>query len=81
MLAFIHLRGKRLPTDAASIRQFVYGLLNQRPALSFITFGQQYITAGLASILNAFTAFVTVIAAGLILSDERICTSADRDCA
>ena len=29
MLAFIHLRGKRLPTDAASIRQFVVmGLFN-----------------------------------------------------
>ena len=73
MLAFIHLRGKRLPTDAASIRQFaLMGLFNNALPFSLITFGQQYITAGLASILNAFTAFVTVIAAGLILSDERI---------
>ena len=73
MLAFIYLRGKRLPTDTASIRQFaVMGLFNNALPFSLITLGQQYITAGLASILNAFTAFVTVIVAGLILSDERI---------
>ena len=73
MLAFIYLRGKRLPTDTASIRQFaIMGLFNNALPFSLITLGQQYITAGLASILNAFTAFVTVIVAGLILSDERI---------
>ena len=73
MLAFIHARGERLPTDGASWLRFgIMGLFNNAIPFSCIVFGQQYITAGLASILNSSTAFIAVIMGGLVLSDERI---------
>lgn len=73
MVVYIHLRGKRLPLDAISLRQFaVMGFFNNALPFSCIAFGQQYITAGLASILNAATAFVTVIVAGMLMKDEPI---------
>jgi drug/metabolite transporter (DMT)-like permease len=75
MLAYIHFRGKRLPLDPASLRQFaIMGFFNNALPFSCIVFGQQYITAGLASILNSFTAFVTVMAAGMLMKDELITT-------
>ena len=73
MLVLIHARGKRLPSDAGSwIRFGVMGLFNNAIPFSCIVFGQQYITGGLASILNASTAFIAVIMSGMVLSDERI---------
>ena len=48
------------------------GLFNNAIPFSCIVFGQQYITGGLASILNSSTAFIAVIMGGIALSDERI---------
>ena len=73
MLVFIHARGKRLPTDAASWLRFaVMGLFNNALPFSCIVFGQQYITGGLAAILNSSTAFIAVIMSGAVFQDERV---------
>ena len=73
MQIYLRFRGKSMPTDSASLKQFaIMGLFNNALPFSCIVFGQQYITAGLASILNASTAFITVILAGIIMSDERM---------
>lgn len=73
MLGYIHLRGKRLPLDPRSLKQFaIMGFFNNALPFSCIVFGQQYITAGLASILNSATAFVTVMVAGVFMKDEPI---------
>lgn len=73
MHVYLRLRGKAMPLNSTALKQFmIMGLFNNALPFSLIVFGQQYITAGLASILNSSTAFVTVILAGIILSDERI---------
>ena len=73
MYAFIRVRGKPLPTDPKVWAILaVMGLLNNAIPFSAIVFGQQYITAGLASILNSTTAFFGVILSAVILADERI---------
>jgi len=50
----------------------IMGLLNNVIPFALIVWGQQTITAGLASILNATTPIFTVLVAGALLSDERI---------
>lgn len=73
MFGFITLRGKSLPKDVKSwFALAVMGLLNNAIPFSCIVFGQQYITGGLASILNSTTAFFGVILSGLLLQDEKI---------
>ena len=73
MYAFIKFRGKSLPRDLKTWGVLgVMGILNNALPFSAIVFGQQYITAGLASILNSTTAFFGVIITAMILSDERI---------
>ncbi len=73
MLVFIHLRGQRLPTNWQNWRWFLMmGFFNNAFPFTCIVFGQQYITGGLASILNSFTAFIAVVTGAIFLSDERI---------
>lgn len=48
------------------------GFLNNVIPFTLIVWGQQAITSGLASILNATTPLFTVVVAGLLLSDERV---------
>jgi len=73
MLFLLRLRGKRLPRDYRSWGSFiVMGFLNNALPFSAIVFGQQYITGGLASILNSTTAFIAVVISGIFLADERI---------
>ena len=73
MLALLWLRGKRLPKDSRSWGGFiVMGFLNNALPFSAIVFGQQYITGGLASILNSTTAFIAVVISGIFLADERL---------
>ena len=50
----------------------VLGLLNNLLPFGLITFGQQHIESGLASILNASTAIWGVLIAALLLPDERL---------
>jgi len=73
MLALLWLKGKKLPRDLRSWAGFiVMGFLNNALPFSAIVFGQQYITGGLASILNSTTAFIAVIISGIFLADERL---------
>ena len=48
------------------------GLVNNAMPFSLIVWGQQEISSGLASILNATMPLFTVLVAGALLSDERI---------
>ena len=50
----------------------VMGALNNIIPFSLITWGQQFITSGLASILNAATGVVGVVVAAVLLADERM---------
>lgn len=50
----------------------VMGLLNNILPFSLITWGQQAIPSGLASILNASTAMFGIVTAALFLADERL---------
>jgi drug/metabolite transporter (DMT)-like permease len=48
----------------------IMGVLNNFLPFNFIAFGQLYVTGGMASIVNANTAFMGVIVSGLLLSGE-----------
>ena len=48
----------------------IMGALNNFLPFNFIAFGQLYVTGGMASIVNANTAFMGVIVSGLFLSGE-----------
>jgi drug/metabolite transporter (DMT)-like permease len=52
------------------ISVMVMGVLNNFLPFNFIAFGQLYVTGGMASIVNANTAFMGVIVSGLFLSTE-----------
>ncbi len=65
--------GRRLPTDAASLRDFaVMGLLNNVVPFALIFYGTTTIGAGLASILNAMTPISTALVMHLLTRDERL---------
>lgn len=51
---------------------FVMGLLNNAIPFSLIAYGQLTITGGMASIINANTAFFGVIVAAIFLANERL---------
>lgn len=73
MLGFITYLGKKLPRDIKSwFALAIMGLLNNAIPFSAIVFGQQYISGGLASILNATTAFFGIMLSGIFLKDEAI---------
>ena len=73
MFCYIRLKGLSLPKDRSSWGALaVMGLLNNAIPFSSIVFGQQYITGGMASILNSTTAFFGVMLSGLLLKDEAI---------
>jgi drug/metabolite transporter (DMT)-like permease len=50
----------------------VMGILNNAIPFTLIVWGQQHITSGLASILNATTPLFAVLAANLLLPDEKL---------
>lgn len=73
LLMIMRLQGERLPRDRRVwIAFFGMGLLNNAIPFSLIVWGQQYITSGIASILNASTPLFTVILAHFLTSDERM---------
>ena len=62
----------KMPAPSRTLWQagWVMGLLNNIIPFSLIAIGQQYVTGGMASILNANTAFMGVIISGLFLVAE-----------
>lgn len=75
MVLYLKIKGIALPKDGRTWAALaVMGLLNNAIPFSAIVFGQQYITGGMASILNSTTAFFGVMLSGLILKEEAITT-------
>lgn len=67
------IMGYAFPRDVRVwLRFLVMGLLNNAVPFTLIVWGQQYITSGLASILNATTPLFAVLAANLVLPDEKL---------
>lgn len=67
------MRGYRLPRQASIWVGFlVMGALNNAIPFSLITWAQVEIESGLASILNATTAFFGITVAAALLADERL---------
>lgn len=72
LLAYLRVRGKSLPSAASFwVAAAFMGLLNNAIPFSLIAYGQVFITAGLASIINANTAFFGVVVAALFIAEER----------
>ena len=70
--ALVFALGVPRPKSAADWRDLlIMGLLNNAIPFTLIFWGQVYISAGLASILNATTPIFGVIVAHLFLADER----------
>ena len=66
------IRGNPIPRSLKLWGNFLsIGVLNNVLPFSLIVWGQTYISAGLASILNATTPLFMVIVAGLLLRDEK----------
>ena len=75
MLGLMRMMGKSLYVPKGQlILLFFVGLANNALPFSAIVYGQQYITGGLASIINANTAFFTMILACMVFADERLTT-------
>ena len=73
LLGFLIVTGKTLPTNRRIwLNLFVMGILNNVIPFCMIVSGQQFISGGFASILNATTPFFTVIVAHLFTNDEKI---------
>ena len=73
MVLYITIKGIALPKDRRTwLALAVMGLLNNAIPFSAIVFGQQYITGGMASILNSTTAFFGVMLSGIFLKEEAI---------
>jgi drug/metabolite transporter (DMT)-like permease len=72
---FVVVRGLRpLPRFGQWLALIGMGLFNNVIPFSLIVWGQQHIPTGLAAILNAATALLTVLLAALIFADERLTT-------
>jgi drug/metabolite transporter (DMT)-like permease len=68
-------RGLRLPHSPRRIWQFLLiGFFANALPFSLIVWGQQHISSGLASILNASAAIFGVLIAALVFADERMST-------
>jgi drug/metabolite transporter (DMT)-like permease len=73
MLVLIKLLGKKFPQSRKNLfLLFLLGLTNNAIPFSAIVYGQQFITGGLASIINTNTAFFTLILSSLMFMDERL---------
>lgn len=73
LLIFVLLTGREVPKDLKIwLHLFVMGFLNNVIPFCMIVSGQQFISSGFASILNATTPFFTVIVAHFLTRDEKI---------
>ena len=73
LIVFIIIRGTKFKLSLKNLfNLFIMSLLNNVFPFLLITFGQQTITGGLASILNANTSFIGILLASLFLPLERL---------
>ena len=71
--AILLIGGYEIPRSLKLWRTFfIMGLLNNVIPFALIVWGQNYIGAGLASIINATTPLFTILIAGAFLSDEHM---------
>ena len=69
----VYLRGKRLPTDRAGVRDVVIlGVVNTVIPFALITWGEKSIESGLAAVLQATAALFTMVIAHVAFADERV---------
>lgn len=67
------LRGQHLPLTGRTLLQLAFvGVLSTTLPFALITWGEQRIESGLASVLNATTALFTLVIAHFVFTDERI---------
>jgi len=70
---WVWLRGLDVPRGAGIwAAMLAMGVLNNVIPFSLITWGQQHIASGLASILNATTAIFGICVAAIVFADERL---------
>ncbi|MBN1965979.1 MAG: DMT family transporter, partial [Anaerolineae bacterium] len=73
MLLTLFLTGRRFPQDWASRgKLMIVGLFNTAIPFFLITWGEQSIDSGLATVLNATVPLFSLVIAHFALSDERI---------
>jgi drug/metabolite transporter (DMT)-like permease len=73
LVAVLVVRGGRLPlTLDLWKRMFVLGATNMVIPMALISWGQQFIPSGMASILNAMVPLFTILLAAVALADEHI---------
>jgi drug/metabolite transporter (DMT)-like permease len=69
----IYAQGKRLPLDRYSLQNvLLLGVLNIVIPFALITWGEQFIESGLASVLQGTTALFSLVIAHFAFADERI---------
>src|SRR5690606_6734285 len=72
MAAFLVLTGRRLPSGRQErVALLFVGVMNTAVPFTLITWGEQNIDSGLATVLNATVPLWTLIFAHLALADER----------
>ena len=73
MLVFMIMTGRRLPDGRRErIALLVVGVMNTAAPFTLITWGEQDIDSGLATVLNATVPLFTLLIAHVALADERI---------
>ncbi len=73
MAAFLRLSGRHWPRQRREIAALIYvGVMNTALPFTLITWGEQRIDSGLATVLNATVPLFTLVFAHLALADERI---------
>ncbi|MBN2004082.1 MAG: EamA family transporter [Anaerolineae bacterium] len=76
MWAVARLRGDKFPRDRRLwLTYAMTGFFNGALPFSLITWGEQYISSGLAALLQAFTPIATVILAHFLTHDDRVNSS------
>ena len=72
MLVFMLATGRRLPDSRRErIALLVVGVMNTAAPFTLITWGEQHIDSGLATVLNATVPLWTLVFAHVALADER----------
>jgi drug/metabolite transporter (DMT)-like permease len=65
-------RGKRIPWKSALVPVLVLGLINITVPFGLITWGEQTVASGVASVLNSTVALFTLLVSTLIFRQERL---------
>jgi drug/metabolite transporter (DMT)-like permease len=73
LLALVHAQGDSMPRSPKLWAQFfVMGILNNALPFTLFVWGQQTISSGLASIINALTPVATALVCHAMTSDEKL---------